>query len=162
MCQLCFRILTALLTFAVGVGASALWGLWRTPSAPQAAPGVGVFVAAPSVRIAPETVYEAPTLQHADWGARTVAGGILNHKAVSRFVPDYPAAAKQKGVQGAVVVRVVVGTDGRVETAQAVSGPVLLRQAAADAVSRWRFSPTLLSGEAVRVAGVVTVNFTLQ
>jgi outer membrane biosynthesis protein TonB len=37
-----------------------------------------------------------------------------------------------------------------------------LQQAAASAVRGWRFSPTLLSGQPVKVTGTVTVNFTLQ
>jgi protein TonB len=37
-----------------------------------------------------------------------------------------------------------------------------LQQAAVSAVRNWRFSPTMLSGQPVKVTGTVTVNFTLQ
>jgi protein TonB len=57
---------------------------------------------------------------------------------------------------------VTVGEDGSVVSASAVSGHPLLQQAAVAAVSQWRFSPTLLSGQPVKVVGTVTINFKLE
>ena len=39
---------------------------------------------------------------------------------------------------------------------------MLLQAAAEEAARRAKFSPTLLSGQPVKVTGVVTVNFNLQ
>jgi protein TonB len=87
---------------------------------------------------------------------------VLNGKAISKPTPAYPAIAKAARASGAVTVQIVVDESGRVVSANAVSGHPLLQQAAVQAVRQWRFSPTLLSGQPVKVSGVVTVNFALQ
>ncbi len=91
-----------------------------------------------------------------------VSGGVLNGKAISKPVPPYPAIAKQARAQGTVTVQITVDEGGRVISANAVSGHPLLRAAAVAAARQARFSPTLLSGQAVKVSGVITYNFTLQ
>ena len=91
-----------------------------------------------------------------------ISGGVLNGKAISKPAPAYPPIARAAHAQGTVVVRITVDEQGNVISATPVSGHPLLQQAAANAVRQWRFSPTLLSGQPVKVSGVVTVNFTLQ
>jgi protein TonB len=93
---------------------------------------------------------------------RVLEGGILNGKAVSKPAPVYPPAAKAARVAGTVAVRVVVDEGGRVETAEALSGPEMLRDAAVEAARAAGFSPTRLSGQAVKVSGTITYNFVLQ
>ena len=51
---------------------------------------------------------------------------------------------------------------GKVVSASAVSGHPLLRPAAEQAARQARFTPTLLSGEPVRVTGLLTYNFVLE
>jgi protein TonB len=92
----------------------------------------------------------------------TVSGGVLTGKAISKPQPGYPPIAKAARASGAVVVQITVDESGRVVSASAVSGHPLLQQAAVNAVRNWRFSPTMLSGQPVKVTGTVTVNFTLQ
>lgn len=91
-----------------------------------------------------------------------VAGGVLNGKAISKPAPEYPAIAKAAGASGTVVVQIVVGEDGQVVSASAVSGHPLLQQAAVAAARRARFAPTTLSGQPVKVSGVITYNFVLN
>ena len=43
--------------------------------------------------------------------------------------------------------------------ARAVSGHPLLKDAAVNAARQWQFTPTTLSGVAVRVIGTLTFNF---
>jgi len=90
---------------------------------------------------------------------KTVSGGVLNGKATSLPKPAYPAAAKAIRAGGAVSVQVLIDESGRVVSASAVSGNPLLRAAAVQAAQGARFSPTLLSGQAVKVSGVITYNF---
>ncbi len=92
----------------------------------------------------------------------TISGGVLNGKAISKPAPAYPAIAKAARASGAVTVQITVDESGRVVSASAVSGHPLLQQAAVGAVRNWRFSPTLLSGQPVKVTGQVIVNFNLQ
>ena len=91
-----------------------------------------------------------------------VSGGVLNGKAISKPSPAYPPIAKAARAAGTVTVQIVVDESGRVISASAVSGHPLLQQAAVAAARQARFSPTLLSGQPVKVSGVITYNFVLQ
>jgi TonB family protein len=93
---------------------------------------------------------------------QTVSGGVLNGKAIDKPEPPYPSLAKAARASGTVTVQVTVDETGRVVSAAAVSGHPLLRAAAVEAARKARFTPTLLSGEPVRVSGVLTYNFALE
>lgn len=88
-----------------------------------------------------------------------INGGVLNGKAISLPKPDYPAAARAVRAAGAVTVRVTIGENGAVESASAASGHPLLRDAAIEAARSAKFSQTLLSGNPVKVSGVIVYNF---
>ena len=92
-------------------------------------------------------------------GPRTVAGGILNRKAVEKPNPIYPFQARAARVSDVVVVQILVSQDGIVEKATAVSGHPLLRDAAVDVAYRARFAPTRISGEPVKVSGTLVYRF---
>jgi len=95
-------------------------------------------------------------------GGRTISGGVLNGKAISKPQPPYPAAAKAARAQGVVTVQVTVDETGSVTAARAVTGHPLLQAAAAAAAKQAKFSPTLLSGQPVKVTGLLTYNFVLE
>jgi protein TonB len=90
---------------------------------------------------------------------KTVSGGVLNGKATSLPKPGYPPAARAVRAGGSVSVQVLISESGGVISASAVSGHPLLRAAAESAARGARFSPTLLSGQPVKVSGVITYNF---
>jgi len=90
---------------------------------------------------------------------KIVSGGVLNGKAISLPKPAYPALAKAVKAGGTVLVQVTVDENGKVISATAVSGHPLLRPAATQAAYGARFSPTKLSGQAVKVTGVISYNF---
>ena len=90
---------------------------------------------------------------------KTISGGVLNGKATSLPKPPYPPAARAVRASGAVTVQVLIDESGRVVSASAVSGHPLLRAAAVAAARGARFSPTQLSGQPVKVNGVITYNF---
>ena len=92
---------------------------------------------------------------------RTISGGVLNGKAVSLPAPEYPAAAKAVRAQGAVSVQIMIDEEGSVISATAVSGHPLLRAAAEAAARLATFGPTQLSGQPVKVTGILTYNFVL-
>ncbi|HEY9404601.1 MAG TPA: energy transducer TonB [Pyrinomonadaceae bacterium] len=93
--------------------------------------------------------------------ATSLQGGGLSGKAVKKVPPTYPPVAKAAGAQGPVTVHIVINEAGDVESAKADSGHPLLQQAAVDAARQWKFSPTQLSGNAVKVSGMISFNFTL-
>lgn len=91
-----------------------------------------------------------------------ISGGVLNGKAISKPQPAYPPIAKAAGASGTVTVQVLVDESGNVVSARAVSGHPLLHQSAVAAARQAKFSPTLLSGQPVKVTGVITYNFVAQ
>ena len=91
-----------------------------------------------------------------------VSGGVLNGKAISKPQPAYPPIARAARASGVVIVSVTVDESGKVVSARGVSGHPLLIQAAVQSAYGWRFSPTMLSGQPVKVNGTITFNFTLQ
>lgn len=89
--------------------------------------------------------------------AQVGAGGSL----VSATPPAYPIAAKAAGIEGNVILKGVIGTDGKMRDLQVIKGPDELRQAAIDAVMRWVYHPYTHNGAPVNVATTVTVKFTM-
>lgn len=87
--------------------------------------------------------------------------GSLIDKATQKVNPSYPQTAKGARITGVVTVYVEVDQTGAVSTAQSTTGPVMLRQAAVDAARRWKFRPTVVDGQPVRVVGYINFNFTL-
>ena len=62
-------------------------------------------------------------------------------KVIHRVPPIYPANAKAKGINGEVVVEVVIGKQGDVVTARVVEGDEIFWNAAVTAVKAWKFEP---------------------
>ena len=92
---------------------------------------------------------------------KPVSGGVLNGTALSLPQPIYPEAAKRMRTAGMVTVEVVLDETGKVVSATATSGPSILRDAAIQAALKAKFSPTKLSGQPVKVSGVINYKFAL-
>jgi protein TonB len=92
---------------------------------------------------------------------KPVSGGVLNGTAISLPSPSYPETAKRLRMSGLVSVDVVVDETGKVISAVATSGPIALRDVAVQAALRARFSPTKLSGQPVKVSGLINYKFAL-
>jgi protein TonB len=126
-----------------------------------AGPGAGNVVSAPAkVQIAdepPPPEAPKPTPPRAP-----ISGGVLNGKAISLPKPAYPPIARAAHASGTVVVQVLIDENGNVVSAHAVSGHPLLQGAAVGAARQARFSPTKLSGQPVKVTGVIQYNFVAQ
>ena len=93
---------------------------------------------------------------------KLVSGGVLNGKAIDLPAPVYPEIAKRMRATGLVAVEVVIDVNGKVIAAKALSGNTALQQAAVQAALHARFSPTTLSGQPVKVSGVINYNFALS
>ena len=92
---------------------------------------------------------------------KPVSGGVLNGSAVNLPAPLYPEQAKRLRISGTVVVEVVIDETGKIISAKASSGPAALSDAAVQAALRAKFSPTKLSGQPVKVSGVINYKFSL-
>ncbi len=93
---------------------------------------------------------------------RAINGGVLNGKATEMPAPEYPTIAKAAHASGAVNVEIMIDENGAVVAARAVSGHPLLQAAAVNAARQASFTPTRLSGEPVKVTGVLVYNFVAQ
>jgi len=75
--------------------------------------------------------------------------------------PVYPPIAQQIRLEGTVVLRALIGRDGRVTSVQVLSGHALFHESAKAAVAQWRYRPYILNGEPVEVETQITVNYRL-
>jgi len=91
-----------------------------------------------------------------------VGGDIRPPQRIRDVSPRYPAIAQASRVQGVVILEAVIGEDGTVQNVRVLRSKPLLDDAAVEAVRQWRFTPTLLNGQAVPVVMTVTVSFTLN
>jgi periplasmic protein TonB len=91
-----------------------------------------------------------------------VGGRIQQPRKVRDAAPVYPMIAQSARVSGIVILEAVIAEDGSVRDVRVLRSIPLLDQAAIDAVRQWRFTPTLLNGEAVPIVMTVTVGFNLR
>jgi TonB family protein len=107
---------------------------------------------------------------------KTLNGGVLNGKAISLPKPVYPDEAKIAKLGGNVSVQVTIDEGGNVisvarrsktqssdtvdrEKAEALRLRSLLEDAAEQAAWQAKFTPTLLSGNPVKVTGIIVYSF---
>jgi TonB family protein len=84
---------------------------------------------------------------------------LVNAKAIRAIPASYPEIAKARRISGTVVVTVIVGKDGKVRNPRFVSGPMVFRDAAFDAVKQWLFKPATLNGQPIEQETEITVKF---
>jgi periplasmic protein TonB len=89
-------------------------------------------------------------------------GQLEAPKLVYSPAPLYPAMARTLNLQGVVVVDALVGVTGNVTEMKVVSGPMLLRQAAMDALRNWKYQPARLNGQPIALHTNLNFSFTLR
>lgn len=121
----------------------------KVPTKPIVAPQPKSAVLSDVVAQAPASAYVAPS-QHAAY--------LDNPK------PAYPTVARQRGMEGRVVLRVAVRRDGSVRTVEVEqsTGFAMLDRAARNAVVHWRFAPATRGGVAVEGEVLVPFDFRLS
>jgi len=89
--------------------------------------------------------------------------GIDPPQLLREVRPAYTDDARRRGIEGDVVLEIVVGRDGRVASLRVKSGlGAGLDQRAIEAVRQWRFSPARRQGQPVEVVVEVSVEFKLR
>jgi len=83
-------------------------------------------------------------------------------KIVTKVHPEYPLDAVDLKIHGVVKITVIIGADGRVQSARLLSGHPLLAPAALQAVRKWVFEPTEVDGKPARVATEIDIPFDLD
>jgi TonB family protein len=129
----------------------------------QPAPGEALRESAPPPPALPEKdQVQSASPSNSPTKRAPISGGVLNGKAISLPKPPYPPIAKAAKASGTVVVKVTVDENGNVVSASALSGHPLLQAVSVAAARNAKFSPTKLSGEPVKVTGVITYKFVAQ
>jgi len=110
---------------------------------------------------------EKPTVAETTSGKPSrlrIGGSVEAAKITTKVQPLYPESAKSAGISGTVVLHAVIGMDGRPLSLHVMNGQIDpdLARSAVEAVSQWRYQPTLLNGDAIEVDTTIMVNFTLQ
>ena len=127
--------------------------------------GITLDLPAPPPPSQPTTAAgSAPTVPRKDAAAKriTVNSTVQETKVSFQPAPVYPPVAKAARVEGIVRLSAVIDRNGNIAELKLISGHPLLVQASMDAVSKWRYQPTLVNGEPVEVATEIDVRFTLK
>ncbi len=96
----------------------------------------------------------------AEGAPATINAVVMAGKALTQRAPVYPQAAKERHVSGSVVMRGLIGRDGRVRSLTLVTTPDPDPAIAALATVRsWTYEPYLLNGQPTEVDTTITVNF---
>jgi TonB family protein len=92
-----------------------------------------------------------------------VGGLVQAARLIKAGHPIYPPELEKRGVEGTVILRAVIGTDGQILSLEPFnSADAAFVNSAMDAVRHWEYQPTLLNGEPVEVATTITVAFRLD
>lgn len=151
---------------------------------PAAPPTMGVPVPTPDLEAPPEqTIASQQEIVEATGSVEGVAEGPLVVQAppveempklgefvyvdelpalVTDVAPEYPSLAREAQVEGDVLLRVLVGKDGRVAEVHVDQSIPMLDQAAIAAARGWVFKPALHNNRPVAVWIARRVRFTLK
>lgn len=81
---------------------------------------------------------------------------------IKRVNPTYPELAKKAGIEGTVVVKVLVNTKGDIEKVEVLKSHPLLDEAAIEAAKQFKFKPGKQRDRLVKVWVSIPFNFRLK
>jgi TonB family protein len=92
-----------------------------------------------------------------------VGGDIEAPHLITKVQPFYPESARSAGVSGIVILHAIISIDGKPLSLRVMNSQIDpdLARSAVEAVSQWRYTPTLLNGEPIEVDTSIMVNFSL-
>jgi TonB family protein len=96
------------------------------------------------------------------WGGVRVGPEEQQKRILKSSVPAYPDAARAAGIEGEVILRVLVDKTGSVSSVETLSGNAVLARAATSAVEQWRYEPMIVSNRPVRIVTTVSLAFRLR
>jgi periplasmic protein TonB len=88
-----------------------------------------------------------------------VGGQLQMPKVISSPSPVYPEIARTQHFEGVVVMDALIDATGAVADVKYISGPLVFRQAAIDALKKWKYQPARLDGQPTSVHVNVSMNF---
>jgi TonB family protein len=95
-------------------------------------------------------------------GVYKIGGGVSSPVPIFKPEPEYSEEARKAKYQGSVTLAIVIMPDGSTSNIRVIRPLGLgLDEKAIEAVTKWRFRPSLKDGKAVAVSANVEVNFRL-
>ena len=126
-------------------------------SSPLEAPALAKDV--PASVDAPLQSLPTPAKPGAPDGPLSVGGEVQPARLIHAMLPSYPQIARANRVAGDVTLDALVDEAGSVKDVKILSGPLLLREAAKEALRRWKYEPARLDGKPTAMHLTVTVKF---
>jgi len=83
-------------------------------------------------------------------------------RVLSEVRPTYPTEAKEKSLEGAVVMDILIDDKGKVRQVSVIEGEPLFRSGAVEAMKKFLFRPAMLEGKPVAVRIRYTLRFQLE
>ena len=80
-------------------------------------------------------------------------------RATKKVSPDFPVAAKQLHITGALEVQVTVSKTGDVIDAKVLKGNMMFSSSSTAAAKQWKFSPLVKDGAASEFMAVLIFSF---
>ncbi len=101
--------------------------------------------------------------------AGAVEGEIYEYYAVEEIpkrtkgvVPEYPPIASRAGIEGSVSLKVLVNTEGAVDSIIVLDGPELFHESAREAAQKTEFTPARQNDQPVACWVILPFRFTLK
>lgn len=116
--------------------------------------------------IYPNLVALQPSVTHANPISRPANGepsiSVDEQPGLIRFVkPEYPKSARDRHIQGKVVLNAIVAGNGRVKAVTRLKGDPTLLKAAERAVRGWIYRPYQVNGKPVDINQEIAISFSL-
>ena len=82
----------------------------------------------------------------------------------SELKPPDPASEQRMGTEGVVTIRVLIGADGKVKSAEKMraTNDIFYQATVRHALRNWRFKPATLDGRPIESSKVMTLHFELN
>ena len=113
----------------------------------------------PASADAPLQNLPTPAMPGAAERAPAVGGAVQPARLVHAVLPSYPQIARSSRVAGDVTLDALVDESGNVLDVKVIAGPLLLRDAAMEALRQWKYEPARLDGQPTPMHLTVTVKF---
>lgn len=127
---------------------------WAQSSSPPAQASDSQAQTAPRAPTPPD-----PNKKTTDQSPPDTPGDSTALEPIKTVKADYPDEAREKQLQGQVMVKVQVSETGDVETAEATSGDPIFTKAAIEAAKKWKFKPFIRNGNPETVYTLIPFNF---
>jgi TonB family protein len=104
--------------------------------------------------------YTPPGREYSSERIRIVGGNVISANLIKQVQPKYAGVAKSFLLQGTVVLEVEINESGDIGNISIVQpAGAGFDESAVEAVTQWKYKPTMLNGKPVRVVTSITVNY---